>query len=307
MAERIIKQIARDNRSGAAEILRRASEALSLLEAHEQDDIENARRRVIAACAAIARAQPGMAPLVNLASAVVVAALASPRADEVMRASAATASAFFDNASRAATAAALRAASLIYEGATILTHSRSSTVLAALKEAKASGKSVRVIATESRPVLEGRALAESLARASINVTLIADAAAAAALEKADCVLVGADKVTPENSINKIGTRMIALAARERNVPVYALCDTSKFTSHTGSSSLRADQRSPDELWPAAPEGIEVLNCYFEPTPLDYFTAVITEDGSLLPEQARQRARAAVIDQALLDAMGNESP
>src|SRR5215216_2971303 len=122
MAERIIKQIAEDNRSGAAEILHRASEALSLLDGLEQDDIESARRVVISTCADIARAQPDMAPLVNLASAVVRAAHLATRADEVMQASAAAACAFADNAARAVAAAVARAADLIANGTTILTH-----------------------------------------------------------------------------------------------------------------------------------------------------------------------------------------
>ena len=155
-------------------------------------------------------------------------------------------------------------------------------------------------------MLEGRAMAESLARRLIGVTLIADAAIAVALEKADCVLIGADMITPENLINKIGTRIIALAARERSVPVYAICDSSKFTSYA-RSSIAAGQRSADELWPAAPEGVEIFNSYFEPTPLDYFTAIITEAGSLRPVQAHQRAQAMRIDQALLDALDKKSP
>jgi len=305
MIERIIRQVAEDNKSGAAEILRRASQAVSLLEAFEQDTIESARRAVVDTCTAIARAQPDMAPLMNLASAVVQAAHLATRAGEVSEAAAARARAFSDDAARAAAVAASQAAGLIGEGATILTHSRSSTVLAALKQAKASGKCFRVIATESRPMLEGRAMAESLARANISVALIADAAASSVLEKADGVLIGADKVTPEYLINKVGTRMIALAARERDVPAYAICDTSKFTSI--QANLTADQRSAGELWPAAPQGVEVLNSYFEPTPLDYFTAIITEVGNLQPQQARQRAEEMVIHQALLDALNKKSP
>lgn len=300
MAERIIKQIAEDSRSGAAEILRRAAEALSLVEALEGADAEDARRAVVSACADIVMAQPDMAPLLNLASEVVRAAHLATSANEVMRAAAAAAREFSDNATLGAAAAVSRAADLIGEGATVFTHSRSSTALAAFLKASAAGKRFRVIATESRPLLEGRALAESLARAGVSVTLIADAAAASVLDRVDCVLIGADKITPENLINKIGTRMIALAAREREVAAYAICDGSKFTACV--SPAAPDQKSADELWPSAPEGVRVLNNYFEPTPLDYFTAVITGEGRLPPQQARERARAAVIHQALADAL-----
>lgn len=305
MAESIIRQIAEDNRSGAAEILRLAAEAVSLLVALEPEDVEGARRAVVATCAAVVRAQPDMAPLVNLASAAVRAAHVATRADEVTRAAAAAAGAYYDGAARALAAALPHAAGLILEGTAILTHSRSSSVLAALKNAAEAGTRFGVIATESRPMLEGRTLAESLAGLSVAVTLIADAAAAVALKRADIVLIGADKVTPENLVSKIGTRMIALAARERGVPVYAICDTSKFTAYCGPG-LSAGKRSADELWAGAPRGVEVFNAYFEPTPLDYFTGLITEEGVLQPEQVRLRARSMVAHQALLDALGGES-
>lgn len=304
MAERIIMEIAEDNRSGAAEILRRAAEAISTLDVRDPKAVEDVQSAVIATCVAVVRAQPDMATLVNLASAAVAAASVTARADEVTQAAAAAALLYADKAARAQTSIASRAANLIIEGATIMTHSRSSTVLAALKNARASETRFSVIATESRPMLEGRALSRSLASEDISVTLIADAAAAVALKRVDLVLIGADKITPENLVNKIGTRMIALAARELGVPVYAVCDTSKFTAYS-RSGLSASKRSADEVWPDAPQGVEVFNTYFEPTPLDYFTGVITEDGALQHGQARQRAEAMVIHPVLLDALGKE--
>jgi translation initiation factor 2B subunit (eIF-2B alpha/beta/delta family) len=302
MAERLIRQIAEDNRSGAAEILRLAAEAISLPGALEHEGVEGARRAVIATCAAVVRAQPDMAPLVNLSSASVRAALAATRAGNVTSAAASAAREYYDWAARALAAALPHAAGLILEGTTIMTHSRSSSVLAALKNAAAAGARFGVIATESRPMLEGRALAEALAGLSISVTLIADAAAALALERAHIVLIGADRVTPEDLVSKVGTRLIALAARERGVPVYAICDTSKFTAHSGPCAA-SSKRSADELWADAPQGVEVFNAYFEPTPLDYFAGVITEDGVLRPEQVRPRARAMPAHPALLDALG----
>jgi translation initiation factor 2B subunit (eIF-2B alpha/beta/delta family) len=300
-----LKQIAQDNQSGAAEILRRATEAICTLGALGQAGTPDALGTVMEISLAIVRAQPEMAALANLASAVVAAACATHSPDEIVPAAVAAARSFSDKAARDAEAALSRAASLINDGATILTHSRSSTVLAALKHARASQTRFSVIVTESRPMLEGRALAESLASRDINVTLIADAAAAVALKRADCVLVGADKVTPEYLVNKIGTRMIALAARELAVPVYAICDTSKFTAYS-RADLPADQKNSDELWPDAPQGVEVFNSYFEPTPLDYFTGIITEEAVLEPEQARLRAEAMVMHKVLLDALDKGS-
>ncbi len=102
----------------------------------------------------------------------------------------------------------------------------------------------------------------------------------------DLVLVGADTITREYLVNKIGTRVIALLARESARPFYAVCDTTKF--------INADcWRRPVQ------DGVSVL---FEPTPLAHFTGIITEDGVFLPEEASRRAERALIDQRLSGAI-----
>jgi translation initiation factor 2B subunit (eIF-2B alpha/beta/delta family) len=111
------------------------------------------------------------------------------------------------------------------------------------------------------------------------------------------VLVGADVVGRNCLTNKTGTRMIALAARERGIPVYAVCDTSKLV---GSPLDQYERHSAAELWPDAPRGVEVLNCYFEPTPLEYFAGVITEEGALLPDEVKSRVTKIQVDQEILD-------
>ncbi|HKP87812.1 MAG TPA: hypothetical protein VJZ26_17050 [Blastocatellia bacterium] len=293
-----IKSISDDNESGAAEILGRAAGVFSLA-ADRQTSMnssgpESARAVIVEICARLALAQPDMAPLANLASEVnsTVSRIAEgAEVRDVFELAAEAARSFTQSALRSARFAASHAASLIADGVTVLTHSRSSTVIAALLEARGAGKNFTVIATESRPALEGRNLAEAVAREGARVILVADAAAALLMEQVDFVLMGADRVTPEFLINKIGTRMIALAAREQGVPVYALCDTSKFTSASSLPDSEGESRSADELWAGAPEGVLVLNRYFEPTPLGYFTGIITENGALDPDHASRSARA----------------
>ena len=214
-----------------------------------------------------------------------------------------TARSFIETALRAAEVATSRAADLIcglsHSAPAILTHSRSSTALEAFRKAHRAGKRLTVIVTESRPILEGRAMAEALASEGIKVFFIADAAAALNMETSgvQMVLVGADIVKQRELTNKIGTRMIALAARERGIPVYAVCDTSKFVS----SSFETHKRhSAAELWPDAPQGIQVLNSYFEPTPLKYFAGIITEEGTLRPDEVELRAGKMPVDREILD-------
>lgn len=303
-----INQIASDNTSGAAEILRRAGAVFTLLNdratEHVAGSFELAQQAVIETCTALAFAQSDMTPLLRLASAALSAARIATGARQSLKAAQDAALNFIADAERAARDAASHAAALIRDGATVLTHSRSSTVLAALVEAKQRGRDFSVVATESRPMLEGRALTEAVARLDIRVTLIADAAASLAMDPVNLVLMGADKVTPVNLVNKIGTRMIALAARERDLPVYALCDSSKFIREDWFGEVTRHLGSADELWPDAPRGVVVVNRYFEPTPLALFTRIVTEDGALSIKEAARRAEKASIDNALVRALGN---
>jgi translation initiation factor 2B subunit (eIF-2B alpha/beta/delta family) len=56
------------------------------------------------------------------------------------------------------------------------------------------------------------------------------------------------------------------------------------------------------LWPDPPDGVVIVNRYFEPTPLRYFTKIITEDGWLNPEEARKLAEGKRLNKALRDAL-----
>ncbi|HSQ20936.1 MAG TPA: hypothetical protein VLR92_11250 [Blastocatellia bacterium] len=301
-----IKQIASDNASGAAEILRHAGAVFGLLKAASAEiavgNLERAQKAVIETGVAIALAQPAMSPLLKLASAVISAARIATSAAESLESAENAALDFVEKAKRGARDSASRAVTMISDGATVLTHSRSSTVLAAFVEARLGGKKFSVVATESRPMLEGRSLAGSLSDSDISVTLIADAAASLAMEQVDLILVGSDTITPANVVNKIGTRMIALAARERGLPMYAICDTSKFICEESVGLKSRHSGTESELWPETPSGVKVLNSYFEPTPLANFTAIITEDGALSIEEAARRAREASIDEELLKAL-----
>jgi ribose 1,5-bisphosphate isomerase len=302
-----IGDIASDNVSGAAEILRRAAAIFTLLrdELSQQapPNIEQAQQSVREACVALVRAQSDMSSLLRLASAAFVAARAGTAGPEALKRAADAASRFVESATDSAHAAAMHAVNLIHDGSRLFTHSRSSTVLEALIEARCAGKQFEVFATESRPMFEGRKLASELSSKGINVTVIADAAAALFIARGDLIanmiLVGADKVTPEHVVNKIGTSMIALAARERGLPVYAVSDTSKFIAADYLADGIRDQRDLRELWPDAPEGVAVANSYFEPAPLAYFTGIITELGVLSPAEASMLAGRACIDPMLV--------
>jgi len=210
---------------------------------------------------------------------------------------------FVEEATRAASATATHAANLIDEGARVLTHSRSSTVLRAFAQARRAGKNFSIVATESRPLFEGRTLAEALVKEGVPVTLIIDAAATIAIQEIDLVLAGADAITPVSVINKVGTRMIALAARETGIRVFSVCDTSKFICEDCLAPERDHPAA--ELWPDAPAEVGITNHYFESTPLAWFTEIVTEHGVLSSDEAAQRAAEISIDRRLVEAAGAE--
>lgn len=191
----------------------------------------------------------------------------------------------------AATAAvAEQAASLVTErGGWIATLSTSATVRNAILAAHHAGREPRVLVAESRPLLEGRAMAESLGEAGIPVWLVVDAALPLLLSQARMVWIGADAVTDQGVLNKVGSFAAALAAREHSVPVYALAPQRKFLP-AATTSLRIPEMPPAEVWDGAPATVQPRNVYFELTPLELLRGIVIENGALPPGEAAQLAR-----------------
>jgi translation initiation factor 2B subunit (eIF-2B alpha/beta/delta family) len=162
-----------------------------------------------------------------------------------------------------------RAAEVIGAGSVVLTHSASGAVFTALT--RAAG--VKVIATESRPLLEGLRQARRLARRGIEVEVIVDAAAGLMAPRADLVLTGADAVTRRGVVNKIGTSLLVRAAMEAGVRRYAVCGRDKIVP--AGVELPEEQPKPGR---EIARGIRALNYYFDVTPLEWWTGIITEKG-----------------------------
>lgn len=166
--------------------------------------------------------------------------------------------------------------SLIREGSTVLTHSRSSTVEKILINAYLKIP-FHIVVTESRPNCEGRLLAETLSAKGIPLTFIVDTAAT--LFNPDLVLVGADAVTPHYVINKIGTKFLAAS-----FPTYVACSTNKFTK----KRVAIEEKNPEEVLKKEEKykNVQVKNYYFDGTPLNCIKGFITEYGILPPEKVK---------------------
>lgn len=262
---RRIARLASDRESGASDIL---DETLRIL--HEA---RAAGAPMKAVAAAVCRAQPSMAPVWNAA----LEALASDEfPDRLER--------FTQRVARASGAMARFAAQAFSTDVGsaplhLVTISLSRSVTVVL-DAVRRDRPIRVSCSESRPALEGRRLAERLAAGGVPVTCFSDAAIAHALAAADAVVVGADAIGPEWFLNKTGTRMLAAAAAQQGVPVYVAATREKFVSHAVGTRLAIREGAPAEIWAAPPRGIDVRNPYFESTPLDMVTMVISDAGLL---------------------------
>ncbi|RLE50673.1 MAG: ribose 1,5-bisphosphate isomerase [Candidatus Methanomethylicota archaeon] len=179
----------------------------------------------------------------------------------------------------------------IMDGDIILTHCNSSAALSIMVKAKQAGKNFQVIATETRPLYQGRLTAKFLSKHGIPVTLIVDSAVRYVMHEVDKVIVGADVVTANGAVvNKIGTSLIALAAREARVRFFVAAETYKFSPLTILGELvKIEERSPEEVVPksflAKHPNIKVKNPAFDITPPELIDIIITEKGIIPPQCA----------------------
>jgi len=195
---------------------------------------------------------------------------------------------------------------LLNDGDVILTHCNAGslatvdygTALGIIRVAWEQGKKVSVIATETRPKLQGaRLTAYELQQDDIPVTLITDGMVGYVMQKrlVDRVIVGADRIVRDAVINKIGTFGVAVLAHEHDIPFYVAAPTSTFDLAHSASEVVIEERNPDEVThfgaqKIAPNGVEVLNPAFDITPMQYVTAIICETGVLSPKDLERHAK-----------------
>jgi methylthioribose-1-phosphate isomerase len=162
-----------------------------------------------------------------------------------------------------------------------------------VRAAWAQGKQIRVIADETRPVLQGsRLTAWELMQDHIPVTLITDNMAGSLMRqgKIHLCVVGADRIAANGDVaNKIGTYSVAVLARAHDIPFYVAAPYSTIDLKTASGDdIPIEQRNSGEVTaihgshPVAPEGVEVLNPAFDITPARLITGIITERGVFPP-------------------------
>src|SRR5437762_5195722 len=152
-------------------------------------------------------------------------------------------------------------AELISDGATVLTHCNAGalatagdygTALGVIRGAIDAGKRVAVIADETRPFLQGsRLTAWELSKDNIPVTIITDNMAGHVMKqgKVDCVIVGADRIAANgDAANKIGTYMVAVLAKQHNIPFHVAAPISTVDLATANGEdIPIEQRDAREV------------------------------------------------------------
>lgn len=187
-------------------------------------------------------------------------------------------------------------AALIPKNAQIMTHCNAGalatagygTALGVIRAAHEGGKRISVIATETRPFLQGARLTSwELVRDKIPATLITDNMAGDFMRRGlvDCVVLGADRIAANGDVaNKIGTYALAVLARHHGIPFYVAAPTSTIDLRCPSGQrIPIESRNAIEVTHlgerrVAAKGIAVANPAFDVTPHRLVTAIITEHG-----------------------------
>ncbi|HEX6942044.1 MAG TPA: S-methyl-5-thioribose-1-phosphate isomerase [Gemmatimonadaceae bacterium] len=191
-------------------------------------------------------------------------------------------------------------APLLADGARVLTHCNAGalatggigTALAPVYVAAGAGRRVSVLATETRPLLQGsRLTAWELTRAGIPVTVITDGAAASRMRAGgvDLCLVGADRVVANGDVaNKVGTYALAVLARHHGIPFYVAMPSSTIDASLASGDeIEIEERDAREVSTlgdrqVTAEHAAVGNAAFDVTPAALITAFITDRGLVHP-------------------------
>lgn len=197
---------------------------------------------------------------------------------------------------------------LVPNGATILTHCNAGalatvdygTALGVVRACVEKGKRIQVIATETRPLLQGaRLTAWELKRDGVPVKVIVDSAAGYLMKlgEVDVVIVGADRIAANgDTANKIGTYTLSVLAKKHGIPFYVAAPSSTFDFKIkDGSEIPIEERGPEEIARIGnirilPKNVSVWNPAFDVTPAENITAFITELGVFKPEELEKLRR-----------------
>ena len=182
----------------------------------------------------------------------------------------------------------------IESGDVIMTFAKSSIVQQTLVEAFRSGKKFRVIVVDSRPLFEGKNLARALTDLGMEVQYSLTHGISHVIRQATKVFLGAHAMMSTGLYSRVGTALVAMSAKEANVPVIVCCESVKLTERVALDSFVHNEIAPaqeliiqgktsSELskWEKVPN-LQLLNLMYDLTPAEYINMVVTEYGIIPP-------------------------
>jgi len=280
MIDETVEEIRELQTHSSSVVAVKAAEALRELLDREFVTVEEFTRSLERNSSALRRAQPSHATLFTTQTELVD----SVREDEVSSVGeakdrlAAAIDRVVERVESGKRLASENAADLFEDGATVLTHDYSSTVLGAMEAALAEGREFEVYVTEARPRYLGRKTARTLAGFDgVETTLFTDAACGHYLPDCDRVVLGMSCIVGERYYNRVGTLPLCATAAELDVPVSVVGASSKVIDE-GGFQFENEFRSPSEVMREPAEGFEVGNPAYDATPTRLLDEVVTDRG-----------------------------
>jgi methylthioribose-1-phosphate isomerase len=166
------------------------------------------------------------------------------------------------------------------------------TALGVVAELHRRGVLGGVIASETRPLLQGaRLTAWELGRLGVPYRVSVDGAGPFLMARGDVdgVILGADRICANlDVVNKVGTYAHALGAAAAGIPFFVVAPESTVDDATATGAdVPIEDRGPEEVLGygdrrIAPPGAHAVNPAFDVTPHHLVTAIVTDRRILRP-------------------------
>jgi translation initiation factor eIF-2B subunit delta len=279
MIDETVEEIREMQTHSSSVVAVKAARALEDLVERDFASVEDFERDLERNSSALRRANPSHASLVTTQRAIVsmVENADAGTAEEAKAALGEAIDSVVEQVETAKRRAAENAMDFVEDGATILTHDYSSTVLEAIEQAVSDGRYLTVYVTEARPRYLGRKTARVLAEMDrVDAHLITDGASGHYLSECDRVLLGMDCIVEDTLYNRVGTFPLAATAARADVPVTVVGSSAKLVGE--GFRFENDFRSPSEVLREPAEGFSVENPAYDSTPTKLLDAVVTDEG-----------------------------
>jgi translation initiation factor 2B subunit (eIF-2B alpha/beta/delta family) len=287
-SQALLEEIVNDNLSGSVALLFKASRLFEAFQKEQEKEAiaaEISMEKLWLICRQLLISQPIMAALFQLVDRLL---WASERTDLPQHKFASACKAvpnFLQEVADRQQKIAGAFLAMVPNPCVLLTHSSSSSVREAVLLLHRAGRDFRIIVTESRPMLEGTRFAKFLASEGVTCSLVVDSLVFSLLTEVDCVVVGGDALGEGGLVNKAGTLGFAIAAKELGKPFWALVGREKFLPQ--GIALPIPERPSGEVLAEKVPGLSVINRYFDLTPMDYLTGVVTDLGLMRGEELKR--------------------